>query len=682
MIAPHRIRRSLAGLVALTVSALLLPTSTASAAPTDPITPTLVQTIATSAFSPGSPDPSGIAYLPASDHLLIVDSEVDETTGAGYHGVNMWEITRTGAVVATGTSVGYTNEPTGVGHRAATNSIFISSDDQASIFIRKPGTDGLFGTPDDVDMGTIDTDALGVGDTEDPDLAVGSGHLYFLDGVATDIYEIDPVDGFFGDSNDVVTSFDIGFLGANDFEGLAYNQARNTLLVGARSGDFIAEITLTGTLVRTIDSGSVAGLTHVSGLTVAPSSTGSGESNIWIVDRAEDNGPDPNENDGKLFEISVPNDGTNLRPVIGSVTIDQTAPTTDDTLTANVNATDGNGDPLTYTYQWIKNGSDLPGETSDTLDLSTPDNGDKGDEIALRVVASDGEDTSDPVTSAARTIVNSAPSFDQNLTDRSDAEGAAVSFSAGATDPDDDTLTYSATGLPAGIGIDPATGVISGSIASGAGGGYPVEVTVADGPPVGPTSPINLIQAKSARVTSGSSLTATFDTAPVQGNLLVAMARFAGTSDPTLPSGWSTALLPDTSPQGFVMYKVAGAGEAAAVTLSLSPSSGSVVAMTILEYSGLSQNQPQVLDRTAYNNAPVAPQVATVGLPSPTTQADELLLASVSMTNSYPFSGTWTNGFVQRSTIGNHAVADRVVSATGTYDTSTTWTGTGGSTSP
>ena len=53
---------------------LVLPTQTASAAPTDPITPTLVQTIDTSLFDPGSPDPSGIAYLPASDDLLVVDS--------------------------------------------------------------------------------------------------------------------------------------------------------------------------------------------------------------------------------------------------------------------------------------------------------------------------------------------------------------------------------------------------------------------------------------------------------------------------------------------------------------------------------------------------------------------------------------------------------------------------------
>ena len=85
------------------------------------------------------------------------------------------------------------------------------------------------------------------------------------------------------------------------------------------------------------------------------------------------------------------------------------------------------------------------------------------------------------MTSAERTIVNAAPAFGQDLPDRSDAEGAVVNLSAGATDPDNDTLTYSATGLPDGVSIDPATGLICGTIASGAAGSYPVEVTVRDG---------------------------------------------------------------------------------------------------------------------------------------------------------------------------------------------------------
>ena len=68
---------------------------------------------------------------------------------------------------------------------------------------------------------------------------------------------------------------------------------------------------------------------------------------------------------------------------------------------------------------------------------------------------------------------NQDPTFDQDLADRTDAEGALVSLDAAATDPDGDTLTYGATGLPAGLSIDSATGLISGTISLDAAAGSP-----------------------------------------------------------------------------------------------------------------------------------------------------------------------------------------------------------------
>ena len=59
--------------------------------------------------------------------------------------------------------------------------------------------------------------------------------------------------------------------------------------------------------------------------------------------------------------------------------------------------------------------------------------------------------------------------------------GAVVNLDADATDGDNDTLTYSATGLPAGVTIAPATGVISGTLAVGSAGTYNVTVSVTDG---------------------------------------------------------------------------------------------------------------------------------------------------------------------------------------------------------
>jgi hypothetical protein len=188
-------------------------------------------------------------------------------------------------------------------------------------------------------------------------------------------------------------------------------------------------------LVRMIDASRIPDMRFLAGLATAPASDDSGRMSIWTVDRAVDNGADPNENDGKLFEISIGSSGggPNQPPVISDVGISPSAPRTNDTLNATVSATDPNGDPLTYSYQWLKNGTALSGETKSTLDLAKSGNGDRGDALTVRVTASDGQ-AQDTRTSGPVTVVNSPPRFNHTLPNRSDPEGADVSFSAGATD--------------------------------------------------------------------------------------------------------------------------------------------------------------------------------------------------------------------------------------------------------
>ncbi len=289
-------------------------------------TGTLVQTIATSAFVPASPDPAGVTYLPYLDRLEIADSEVDEVTGAGYHGVNLWTITRTGTVTDTGTLYPtYSKEPTGLGFDDAGRRLFVSDDSAKRVWVVRPGLDERWGTGDD-QVSYIPAGSYGSTDTEDPAFDPATGHVFFLDGIGMEIYRVDPVDGVFGNGNDVMSHFDISGYGPTDFEGLALNPKTGTLFLGARRDKKVYEITGTGTLLRVIDVSATVGMRFISGLTIAPASDGSGADHIWIVDRAVDNGSDATENDGRLFEFAAPMSG-NAFPVA----TDDSAATAEDT---------------------------------------------------------------------------------------------------------------------------------------------------------------------------------------------------------------------------------------------------------------------------------------------------------------------------------------------------------------
>lgn len=79
------------------------------------------------------------------------------------------------------------------------------------------------------------------------------------------------------------------------------------------------------------------------------------------------------------------------------------------------------------------------------------------------------------------------PVLVENLPDRTDAEGAAVSLVAEASDPDGGGITYTATGLPAGITIGSSSGVISGTLRYDGSLASPYNVVVTATDPNGDT---------------------------------------------------------------------------------------------------------------------------------------------------------------------------------------------------
>ena len=180
-------------------------------------------------------------------------------------------------------------------------------------------------------------------------------------------------------------------------------------------------------------------------------------------------------------------------PVNNEPTFDQNVPDQTNAEGAVINldagATDLDGDPLTYAATGLPAGLSIntstgliTGTIAFTAAASSP--------YSVSVTVRDGA-TVDATDTFQWTVtnVNREPTFDQNLGNRTDVEGAVISLDAGATDPDGDPLIYAATNLPPGLSISPTTGLITGTIdaTAAAGSPYSVSITVRDGPTVDAT---------------------------------------------------------------------------------------------------------------------------------------------------------------------------------------------------
>ena len=295
--------RFVSAAVATAFWALLWSTSPASAAPV--VHPTLVQTIDTSKFNPYSSDPSGIAYRPLPERLVISDSEVNET--GLYRGFNLFTATRTGSGFGSGTTLAYSGEPTGLGRNPSNGTLYVSDDDKDKVFVVWAGPDHVHGTSDDM-VTSFSTAAFGDTDPQDVAYDPASGHLFACDGSATELYDINPVDGTFGNGNDTVTHFDLARYGAGDCEGLGIDPSRNALLAVDEKSKSIYELSKGGDLLRILSLSAIPTAHQaVSDVTLAPTSN-PGDSpsamDYWITDRhVDNNATSPPPIDGLLYEM-------------------------------------------------------------------------------------------------------------------------------------------------------------------------------------------------------------------------------------------------------------------------------------------------------------------------------------------------------------------------------------------
>ena len=295
----------------------------------------LIRTTDTSRWSPASPDPTGITVLP-NGHLLVSDSEVEECVNgnppAYWEGANLFEVTRSGTLVATsttytplansctprfGTGANFSKEPTGVAINPSNGHLFVADDaagpyrrklddDQKKVFEVDPGLDGRYGTADDI-VTSFDTTAFGSFAPEG--IVVGQDNLFVADRIGLEVYQLAPgVNGIFdgvppaGDDV-VVTHFNTASLGILDLQGIAFNSDSDTLyLIGGNQQ--LVETTTAGTLVQQIDISSVNACLP-GDVAWAASSLSARVKHLYITERGVDNDTDRFANDGKVYEVSL-----------------------------------------------------------------------------------------------------------------------------------------------------------------------------------------------------------------------------------------------------------------------------------------------------------------------------------------------------------------------------------------
>ena len=147
-----------------------------------------------------------------------------------------------------------------------------------------------------------------------------------------------------------------------------------------------------------------------------------------------------------------------------------------DTIKITVKATDPDGDEIKLIYQWFKNDEPLS-ETSDALVLAK-DNFKRGDNISLNVIPDDGKVKGSSGLMKV-TIGNSFPEITSSPSENK-FDNRKFTYQVKATDPENDTLTYSLKTAPAGMTIEKTTGLIKWDVPTDFKGKAEIAVIVSD----------------------------------------------------------------------------------------------------------------------------------------------------------------------------------------------------------
>ncbi|MFZ3078902.1 MAG: SdiA-regulated domain-containing protein [Bellilinea sp.] len=283
-------------------------------------------------WSPNSPDPAGVEYWPETGGLVISDSEVEEMP-VYYQDVNVFFTNLSGVQNGTCDTTYFSTEPSGIALNTANGRLFFSNDDARQVTEINVGPDGIYCTGDDTKFTKNMTGYLSADGSDPEDLAYGDNMLFIAGGGDGEFFwfRLGP-DGLLGTVDDgPVNQHDTDALGFSDVEGITYNDVNGTIFIisTAAADRYLGEFSLSGELLNAWDLGFMGTAANIrSGLTLAPGSLSPEETHLYIVSRGIDNdygvNPDPNEDDGRVWEISLAAPPTSTDTPIPSPTVSET----------------------------------------------------------------------------------------------------------------------------------------------------------------------------------------------------------------------------------------------------------------------------------------------------------------------------------------------------------------------
>jgi hypothetical protein len=166
----------------------------------------------------------------------------------------------------------------------------------------------------------------------------------------------------------------------------------------------------------------------------------------------------------------------NARPRLMEVILDPAEEVAHgDSIAASARGGDPDGDPVDFEYRWAVNGRwQRGGERSFSTEGLK-----RGDRVRVQVVASDGDEKSEPVESAEVLVANAPPQIVSSPPGRL-AEGE-FRYQLEAEDPDGDrTLRYRLLEGPSGMAVDPVSGVVRWKPSADQVGAHRVDLAVED----------------------------------------------------------------------------------------------------------------------------------------------------------------------------------------------------------